>query len=234
MEGRLVRVRDKLEIPEALDALALPRGCPVLVLVGGAGGMDGADAQRLERVLAGWLVPLLDELGAAVVDGGTDAGVMRLVGRAHDAGSASFALVGVAAEGTVVVPGQRNPGSDAGDLEPHHDRIVLVPGEEWGDEVTWLAEVASSLADGKRSMTLLVNGGEIAYSDIRASLDRGRPVVVLAGTGRTADAVAAAVDGNGSDPRARRLAESSLIRIVDIDDPEGLASTIRSLLVDVL
>ncbi len=40
------------------------------------------------------LIPLCEELGAAIVDGGTDAGLMRLVGRARTATHAQFPLIG--------------------------------------------------------------------------------------------------------------------------------------------
>jgi hypothetical protein len=38
---------------------------------------------------------------------------------------------------------------------------------------------------------VLVNGGQIAYTDVAGSLGSGRPVVVLAGSDRTADAAEA-------------------------------------------
>ena len=54
---------------------------------------------------------------------------------------------------------------------------------------------------------LLMNGGQIAYTDVAASLGSGRPVVVLAGSGRTADAIAKARAGTGGDNRAVEIAD---------------------------
>jgi hypothetical protein len=51
-------------------------------------------------------------------------------------------------------------------------------------------------------VTVLMNGGQIAYRDVAASLGSGRPVVVLAGTGGTADAIVQA--RAGSQHRAAR------------------------------
>ena len=52
---------------------------PVLVSVGGAGGMTPDDlavmAKALERI-----IPALDRWGAAIVDGGTESGVMKVMG----------------------------------------------------------------------------------------------------------------------------------------------------------
>jgi len=73
-------------------------------------------------------------------------------------------------------------------------------------------------------------GGEITYDDVVRSLERHRPVVVLAGTGRTADAIAAATSRNSEDLRARQIAGSPLTRVVNIDDGAALAGTLESIL----
>ena len=83
----------------------MPRPCPVLLMVGGAGGMDEAARQTLAVVLRDAVVPSVQRHGAVVVDGGTDSGVMRMLGHERAARGGGFALVGVAAAGTVRVPG---------------------------------------------------------------------------------------------------------------------------------
>ena len=205
----------------------------MLVSVGGAGGMTpdqlAVMAKALERI-----VPALDGWGAAIVDGGTDSGVMQVMGQLRAAAGARFPLVGVAAEGTVIVPGTILPGTsarpDAAALEPHHTQVILVPGQTWGDESPWLARVATAIADGQPSLTLVVNGGQITYDDIDHSLQAGRPVIILAGTGRTADTIAAAARGDTADPKAARAAASPGTRIVSLDDPQALHAAIESIL----
>src|SRR5260370_19159130 len=201
---------------------------PVLVLVGGAGGMTADHlagmAEAMERI-----IPSLDGWGAAIVDGGTDSGVMRVMGRARAAAGAGFPLIGVAAEGTVIVPG-KPPALGAAALEPHHSQFILVPGDAWGDESPWLSGVAAAIADGQPSLTLVVNGGQITYDDIRHSIQASRPVIVLAGTGRTADAIAAAARGHADDPRAAQVAASPLTQVVSIADTRTLYSAIESIL----
>jgi hypothetical protein len=96
-------------------------------------------------------------------------------------------------------------------LEPHHVHL-LVPGDAWGDESPWLAEVASVVAGDHPSVTLLVNGGETTYIDAAQSIQRRRPVIVLAETGRTADAIAAA--DTVEDDRAAAIAKSPFTRVV--------------------
>jgi hypothetical protein len=111
---------------------------------------------------------------------------------------------------------------------------LLVPGHTWGDESPWLAHVATVIASGHPSATLVVNGGEITYDDVAYGMAAGRPVIVVAGTGRTADAIASAAAGYvAGDPvaeRAARLAASSLLRVVRLDDPDGLTSTLEAVL----
>jgi hypothetical protein len=176
------------------------------------------------------VIPALDDWGAAVVDGGTDSGVMKVMGRAREAARARFPLVGVAAEGTVILPG-RPAAAHSAPLEPHHTQVLLVPGDAWGDESPWLSRVATAIADGQPSLTLVVNGGQITYDDIDHSLQCGRPVIILAGTGRTADAIAAAARGRAEDPRAQQVAASPSTHIVPLSDPSALCTIIESILI---
>jgi len=224
----VARVRQPADIPAALRALNLERGRPVLVSVGGAGGMTSASLTAMAATLEP-VVLALDRWGATVLDGGTDSGVMKVMGQARRAAGARFPLVGVAAEGTVNLPGGPS-GRDAADVERHHSHLVIVPGSTWGDESAWLARVATSIADGQPSVTLVVNGGEITYEDIGHSLRSGRPVIVVAGTGRTADAIAAARDGRGDDPRARRIAASAGTQVVQLSDPGAVFRAVESVL----
>ena len=71
---------------------------------------------------------------------------------------------------------------------------------------------------------MLINGGEIAYADVERSVQARRRVVVVAGSGRTADAIAGALVGNMSDDRAERLAGTGLIDAVPLDEPGALAA----------
>ncbi|MFJ6675823.1 hypothetical protein ACIQMJ_32365 [Actinosynnema sp. NPDC091369] len=193
-----VRVTSKA----GLTAAGLPVGRPVLVLVGGAGGMAGGDLDALVPVLSD-LVPMLDACGAVVVDGGTDVGVMRAVGRARAAAGGTFPLVGVAAEVAV----------DLDEFEPNHTHLVLVPGAAWGDESPWLADVADVVAGSEPSLTVLVNGGPITFDDAEHSLGRNRPLVVLRGSGRTADAIA-----ESADERSTAIATSPLTTVLGSDE----------------
>jgi SLOG in TRPM, prokaryote len=202
---------------------------PVVVVAGGASGMEQRHLDAVATLLRGRLVAALDRWRAVVVDGGTDSGVMRLLGRARAEHRATFPLIGVAASGTVVHHGESEP-TITTQLEPHHSLVVLVPGHAWGDESRWLSAVAVELAVGKPSVTLLINGGRVAYQDAEHSLAAGRPVVVLAGSGRSSDAISAARSGGSADDRAVRIARSSLVHPAALSRPDHVIRLLAELL----
>src|SRR5712692_7321254 len=129
----VLRVHRAEELGVSLRELGFHSPRPTLVLVGGAGGLNDADLTRLRPLFVQALAPLANALGASVVDGGTDAGVIRLMGQARAETGATFPLVGVAAVETVALPDASPPRADAAPLEPHHTHFLLVPGDQWGD-----------------------------------------------------------------------------------------------------
>jgi len=213
-----MRVERWDDLSDAVAQLGLARAMPTIVSVGAAGGLTGVDSERLEPLFAE-LTAIADRHEAAVVDGGTDRGVMRLFGRARSHGH-SFPLVGVAVDG-LVAPATPPPDDGRCPLEPNHTHALLVPGEAWGDEVPWLARVATLVAGAAPSVTVLVNGGEITYADAEASIAEGRPVIVVAGSGGTADIVAAAARSTPTPERVQALTRSELLRAVDLDGDSG-------------
>jgi hypothetical protein len=224
--GALVVDADKGDAAlDLIRALGLGTGVPTIALVGGAAGMSDVNIARTRALLTQAVVPLVEEIDGAIVDGGTDAGIMRAVGDARVELGASFPLVGVAVRQLVAFDHDRSPG--AAPPAPGHTHFVRVPGVEWGDEAPWLAAVAGASSGVAPSLTVLVNGGEVAWADARASVDAARPLFVLAGSGRTADALAAAARGEDSDPRGRALVETGLVHALSFDDPREAAAILR-------
>jgi hypothetical protein len=228
---RSVRVRDGDDLPRVLEAAGLSSG-PVLVLVGGAGGLEAGDEAQLAELIRDYLVPVMVRNGGSVVDGGTDSGIMRAIGSARSDAGAQFPLIGVASVGTVRSSDSTPAAESQAEVDPNHTHIVLVPGQEWGDESPWLSEVASALSRGHRSATMLVNGGEIAYRDVHHSLKAGRPVIVLAGSGRTADAIASAASDPSAEERSARIAASPLVVFVSVDEPAALSAVLAEILAE--
>jgi SLOG in TRPM, prokaryote len=218
--ARAVRVDGADDLAEAVRDLEVG-GRPALVIVGGASGMSAIRVRRLRPLFRDVLAPLAQRLSVTVIDGGTDTGVMRLMGSARGDGAWRFPLIGVIVDELAGYTDSR--GARAVELEPNHTHFVLVPGSEWGEEAPWLARVATVVAGSERSATVLVNGGEIALTDVQHSIDAGRPVITLDGSGRAADALAGAVRGKRADPVVAALASSELVHAVDARDRNEVA-----------
>jgi hypothetical protein len=171
-------------VADAVPRLGLLTGVPVLVVVGGAGGVDSATAGPIDDIVRNVLLPVVQETDAVVIDGATDSGVMRGLGRGRAETDWPGPLVGVAVEALV-------GGDDGSALEPHHTHVLLTEGHEWGDESAVLADLAGAVAAGRPSVTVLLNGGPISRHDVRHSLARNRPVLAFSSTGRLAAELAA-------------------------------------------
>lgn len=233
-QAAAVTVSETAELPEALEQLGLSNSRPVLVIVGGASQISEADFLRIQSLFVEVLAPIAQSLGAYVVDGGTDAGVMRLMGDARSQIDGHFPLIGVAPTAKVILPNQTIVlADDATPLEPHHTHFVLIPGSKWGDESPWIVKVATLLANGLPSITVLINGGEISFIDALNSVIAGRLVIVIAGSGRTADKIASALHGDTTDERAKELVASGHIQTIDLEAaPEELIHTMTNLLLN--
>ena len=224
-----VRVTSIDELPHACRALSLTTG-PTVSLIGGADGLTGSALDRLRALFVETIAPLVQEAGARLVDGATDAGVVQLIGQARGELELSFPLIGVAAIGNVAMPGEAR-GPDAVELEPNHSHFLLVAGEGWGEESPWIARLASALAAGDVSLTLLVNGGEISWADVAASIAEKRPVVAVSGSGGTADAVAGHLLGTRENDRVEPLASSGLLVATEpIDEGGSIKNAVWQLL----
>jgi len=231
LTAHIVQVHSPTALTAALHQLGLDQPRPTLALVGGASKISESDKNDLRRIFLEVIAPLAEQLGVVVVDGGTDAGIMQFIGQARTRICGTFPLIGVAAIGTVMLPGVKSMNADAAMLEPNHTHFVLVPGCNWGDESPWLSEIGSHLAKGLPSVTIVVNGGEITWQDVAQSVKAKRPAIVLAGSGRTADKLAAALQGEVTDERATDLVASGLLHAIDVSkDAAALAHLIGQML----
>ncbi len=197
-----------------------------MVLVGGADGLEAGPATAVAALFRDALVPLCERLGVLVIDGGTDAGVMALIGRARAWAGARFPLLGVAARGTVRWPDEAGRPERA-TLEPNHSHFLLVPGNRWGDEVPWISAAATCLSAGNGALTLVAGGGKVTEQDIATSLAAGRPTVLLAGSGGAADRIAAGLTTGAAEAGA----PPGLLRALALGDaPAELAPLLQALL----
>jgi hypothetical protein len=183
-------------------------------------------------------VVAVDE-GATLVTGGTDAGVFAWLGDALQQAGGDYACVGVVPSGTTTWPGRSAaagmPDPDRVALESHHTHFVVVDMPDWGDETAVMLDLANELAGSHPSVAVLAGGGAIAADELAGHLQSGRPVVVLAGSGRLADELAGAVESGATLPWAADISvdAADLIDVVNVDDassvlPDRLRHHLRS------
>ncbi|MBD1842977.1 hypothetical protein H6F89_06055 [Cyanobacteria bacterium FACHB-63] len=214
----LISVGSLAELPARIAATDLPVQRPTLVVIGGAKYLSDDDLQRVRSLFTESLAPIAQRFNAVVVDGGTNAGVMRLMGQARAELRATFPLVGVSPKRLVILPNQSSSAEDAAPLEPHHTHFFLVPGDHWGAESEWMASIASAIAQDAPSITILINGGDVTWRDAEENIKTGRSLIVIGETGRTADILAAAVQGQATHDRALQLAQSGQVRLVSLSE----------------
>lgn len=175
-------ITDDKDIQEALTELQIPHPKTVIVLVGGAGGIGFWDKFPMRKAIR-IIARLAEETGSVVVDGGTQAGIMKEIGKQRKQNKFSFPLIGVVFDSLLM---KEEPESI---LDPNHTHFFLIPGEDWGDESAWISKIATAIAGDLKSVTILVNGGNISRTDVQYSLLENRTAVVMRGTGRMANEI---------------------------------------------
>ena len=147
-------------------------------------------------------------------------GVMAEIGQIRWKSGYTFPLVGIAPEQLVTwTDGPHSTkflwwGEKRWQLEPHYSSFILVPGTQFGDESPWIVDTATIVSKGHKSVTILINGGEVSRKDIELSLEMGRPVIALSRTGRLADELSREPARNKLITVAPATAEQRIIDVV--------------------
>ena len=167
-------------------------------LAGGASKMQDHDKAHLLELFDA--LRLISEKGIrlAVGDGGTHAGIMAASGAARQASGNAFDLIGVA-------PAAEIPPRGDTPVDPHHSDVVAVenPAWEpsngwWGSETPTMYQIFARLSEGRRSVAVIANGGGVTLDEIDENIRATRPIVLVAGSGRAADAVVTLLNGTTS------------------------------------
>ncbi|XGV98766.1 MAG: hypothetical protein ACAF41_07455 [Leptolyngbya sp. BL-A-14] len=216
------------DLVETLQTAGLQSTGSTLVIIGGASQMTQESIDRVHQLFQTVLAPLAETLNAVVIDGGTDTGVMQMIGQARANIGASFLLVGVAPASKVSFPDGSSVHPDGEPLEPNHTHFVLTPGTEWGDETPFIRSITRLLAADRGAVTVLINGGAISLEEVALSIAIGVPVVVIAGSGRLADEIATAIASPEIPPRKEiaPLLASNLLYVFDRDKPLSALTTL--------
>jgi hypothetical protein len=162
---------------------------PVLMVCGGAAELSDDAAERARQVLEPAVAHAAGACNAVVLDGGTAAGVMEIVGEARKARPQSIPrLIGVAPRGRVAPAGEDPHGRAF--LDANHTHFVLADAEDWGGETSLMFRVAAELAAVEPVAVVVVGGGTHARTEALEARRRGWPIVVIQGSGDLADEIA--------------------------------------------
>lgn len=179
-----------------IEALHLSRPTPVVLVSGGAAAMDTDSMNASRATIEDGLTRFLHEHQITLIDGGTSAGVMALIGIARQRRHYTFPLVGVAPDRVVWYPGRERIEQYVADLDAFHSSFVLTDGDDFGDESDTLINLAYTLSGkGVRPrLCIVVNGGQIVKQEVHrmATREPRFPILVMEGTGRFADDLAKA------------------------------------------
>lgn len=209
--------------------LLTPR--PALFMSGGASAMGEDAMNKVREWITEGLAPFAEQHNLTVIDGGTEAGIMQILGEVHDERRYKFPLVGVAPLGRVRFPGHDNPNADA-DLQRGHTHFVLVESNEWGGESQVLTSMTRAIANRHSPMLgVLINGGQIAERDVYLATAQGEdriPMLIVSGSGRKADEITKAYEtGVSENAVVRAIIQGGSIRIAHMR--EGLANFVKEL-----
>ena len=208
----------KIEEPEAVaKALRLKKPEAVLLVSGGAKGLDTGALKQLTALFSRGVARAAKERAALIITGGTDTGVMAMMGRGlADRGRAAPCIGVSPAE---KVKADRDSAADAAPLEPNHSHFVLVEGDKWGDETEMMYRLARHFADGVPSVAVLANGGSVTVKEVLYNVRQQRPVLLIEGSGRFADKLAALWKAYQAQRAGKASAEEQALLKTLKDDP---------------
>lgn len=209
----------------ALAALHLPPFSGVIVVHGGAGGMEPECMQAVRDFLAAGVIPLAQQRQLLLVDGATHVGVPLILGELRQRAGATFPLVGVMPHRFALYLGGPPPDEQRYPLNPGHSHFVFVSGDAFGAESALL--VGLLRATGKPGLVLVINGGQIVLEEVQRHAALGNPIVLVRGSGRMADALA-----DPTSAERQTLPPDARITVVDVDQPGQMARLIVQMLAE--
>ncbi|MBI3536525.1 MAG: DUF4231 domain-containing protein [Chloroflexi bacterium] len=180
---------------DLVTEVGLKRPNALIFFTGGAAGLDQLDdasKAHLVQLISRGVARGAGDVGATIIDGGTRAGVMAMIGQGVADRGHRTQLVGIAPQGKVTFPGGPAEGSivDGAPLDENHSHFVLVESAEWSGEQKILFAVAEELSREVPDLTILVNGGGIAKAEVLQSVRNKWPILIVEGSGRLADEIA--------------------------------------------
>lgn len=218
-------VKREADAQSVLTKLGFTGNHPVIFISGGAGGMSETDKAHTRAIIQG-VAQFADQHRIVIIDGGTESGIMKMIGDTRQESGFRFPLIGVSPLGRITWPGHENPNQQA-TLEDSHTHFVLVDGPEWGDESHMIVRLTHTLSGPSRqAVGVLINGGKIAMQEVylATATERKMPIIVLEGSGRAADEISTAFRTGRSNQRILKaiLSGGDIQLVGTVEGPEAM------------
>jgi hypothetical protein len=221
-----IRLDANFDPARLTKALQISMPTSLFMLSGGAGEMSPDTFQQLRNLFQA-VGETLAEGHSTVIDGGTRFGAVALLGEALAQANHAAPYIGVLPAHAEV---SSNGLTGEETLEPHHSHFVLVESSQWGDEVQPMYDLARYFSRRAASVTLLVNGGSISLKEVERNVQQGREIIVVAGSGRLADEITAAVRQPQVEVREQvaTVVQRGKITLFDLSEPiENLVKLLK-------
>lgn len=191
----------------------LPKG--IICISGGAKSFPRKVVKPTARLTEFAIAPIVFEYNLLIIDGGTKAGVMQLIGQVlrkvkygdpatqntfltQDCEFETLPLMGFVPETKVTYHGAVPlPGREI-ELDHNHTYCVLVSeAQDWGEEVECMFAFIDYLADAEHLplVHIIANGGQVTIKEVYHSVQKERHIIVLEGSTRATQIIVAALDG---------------------------------------
>jgi hypothetical protein len=189
----------------------VPAGPATTLVVNGETSADPDwDEDQVRRALRAAIEVLMGRPGPVIVSGGTDAGIFRLLGGVIASTEFPGPVIGMAPRRKIY----REHGTP---LEPHHSHVLLVDGDAWGDEIPTMIMLSRMLAARGPIVAVIGGGGDHTRIEFAAHQQAGTPIILLRGTGRVTNELAA-------------HAQPGRTHALDVNDNELLTAALLKLL----
>jgi hypothetical protein len=190
---------------DILSALDLKAHKTVILLIGGADNIDEKLMRRLIQLFGRGIARAAANANAVIIDGGTQSGVMAMMGQGVADRGSKCSLIGIAPKALVSCPGSPTPSLVS--LDPNHSHFVLVEGAEWGSELVTIFNLAGALTSNAPGVAILASGGANARDEAVQVVRQNLPLIVIEGSGGLADEIAAAWKARPTLPDDPAIAE---------------------------
>ncbi len=220
-QAKYVEQASGASVDDMIKSLGVRQPETIIISLGGAKDLDTDKIAKLTHMYSRGVADAAEDLDALIIDGGTDSGVMAMMGQSLRNRKKKLALLGIAPEGKILLSDSQVPDETGRyPLEPHHSFFMLAKSNEWGGETDLMVEVAKSFSFKAQVVVVLANGGENAKIEMLRCVREGWPIIILKDSGRFADHLADLKEGKteSDDPIEIEIVETGDLHFFSLEE----------------